>query len=419
MPEPEPQIPIDADELRPLKPKAQFRNRISGRVNARLFGYDADDSTEFLQAAMDASSTSVKVPYVSTGPWKTDPLTMRSNCRLKVHRGARIQAKDGYAADGNVLNGDAITRCGIVGSQGESVIEMLSEVLSVDGDGPHCVRFHGCTHGLIDGLTLRNSSGDGLYFGLNPVPCEDWLVKNLLVDTARRNGISITSGRRIHIRNTTIRNVGNGAGGASPKAGIDVEPNQASDPLTDLVFTNVLVEDVNQASFLVALNRCEATTEDVSILFDRCTGIGGNFGCRPHFDDPDDVGPIGLVEFRDCSFQDTIWQGIWCDWDVRVAINLRFTRCTLSNVGTASGKIPIVIDINNVPATFQASTGGIHFDDCIIYDNRNRDPIAFNLTDVADPDTRVTGNITVYNNQIAAGIFDAGITGLTVRVVHP
>lgn len=87
------------------------------------------------------------------------------------------------------------------------------------------------TNVSISGLTIKDCWGDCIYIGTNS---ENVLVENCTLDHGRRQGISVTSGKHIIIRNLKIMNVS----GTSPEYGIDVEPN------TGGIVDNVIIDNV-------------------------------------------------------------------------------------------------------------------------------------------------------------------------------
>ena len=77
---------------------------------------------------------------------------------------------------------------------------------------------------IVKDSSFYNFRGDGIYFsyvGTTENANDNILIKNCLVDTVHRNGISITRGKNVIIDGCTIRNTtGNSLG-----AGIDIEPD--------------------------------------------------------------------------------------------------------------------------------------------------------------------------------------------------
>lgn len=388
-------------------------SRGGNRCNIRHFGFDASDATTAVQAALDSGSAAVEVPYLSGAEVLVQPLTMPSNKTLYLNGGHLKSHSTGYGIeDANLLTVALKTNFAIVG-EGAATIEMRRVE---DTEQAHCIDIIGSTKGLVENLTLKNGDGDGLYIGPDitgdRVPSEDITAKGLIIDAARRNGISITAARRVLIKDSTIQNVS----GTSPQASIDIEPNDESDPCVDITVRNVRSVDTTQCGFLVSVSQQDSTSEAMSILFDQCSVVGPTvFGIRAVHIDPDDNGASGTIEFRDITIRDTSWQGIWPNWEVNAAATLRFTRCVVHGP-TLSAKIPIHMDLHNTVSA--ASTGGIVFDNCWIIDTVDRDPITFTADEgLEDPDLRVTGTIYVVNPNLPLGAYDAGITGLTVTVV--
>ena len=63
-------------------------------VNATQWGYDDQDATECLQAAIDSGATRVIVPYMNT-PWIVRPITFISNQEIIFDPGVIVIAKEG------------------------------------------------------------------------------------------------------------------------------------------------------------------------------------------------------------------------------------------------------------------------------------------------------------------------------------
>ncbi len=70
----------------------------------------------------------------------------------------------------------------------------------------------------IKGLTVKDCWGDCIYIGGN---CEEVYIENCKLDNGRRQGISITSAKKVTIKDCVITNVS----GTAPEYAIDVEPN--------------------------------------------------------------------------------------------------------------------------------------------------------------------------------------------------
>lgn len=95
------------------------------------------------------------------------------------------------------------------------------------------VRFHGAHNSSIEGLTIQDCWGDCIYVAGNS---KNILINNCILEGGRRQGISITSGEDVAIRDCNITKIG----GTSPGYGIDVEPNK-NDTCRGIVIERVRV----------------------------------------------------------------------------------------------------------------------------------------------------------------------------------
>lgn len=76
-----------------------------------------------------------------------------------------------------------------------------------------------CKNVDIYDLTIRDCWGDCIYIGTEST---DVRINNCTLEHGRRQGISITSARKVQIENCVISNVG----GTAPEYAIDIEPNK-------------------------------------------------------------------------------------------------------------------------------------------------------------------------------------------------
>lgn len=83
---------------------------------------------------------------------------------------------------------------------------------------------------------ITQTWGDGIYIGQsNNIPSENISIFNAVIDDVRRNGISITSGKKVNIEDSYISNTN----GNSPESGLDIEPNTIYDQIEDIYIKNL------------------------------------------------------------------------------------------------------------------------------------------------------------------------------------
>ncbi len=131
---------------------------------------------------------------------------------------------------------------------------------------------------LIQNVTTSNFWGDGIYIGA----ADYSRLSRIFVDRCtsynnRRQGMSITSGQYIYVSNSEFT----GTNGTAPQAGIDVEPNTASDATQKvryLVIENCRFSgNTGSGVELVGTVYDDSTPENSSILYatvSRCTAAG-------------------------------------------------------------------------------------------------------------------------------------------------
>lgn len=90
---------------------------------------------------------------------------------------------------------------------------------------------------FIDYLECNNFWGDGVYIGKTAVSTTNNNIKinKIKVDNNRRQGMSLVTADGLFIDSIITTNTN----GTSPQAGIDIEPNDASDILSNIVINNI------------------------------------------------------------------------------------------------------------------------------------------------------------------------------------
>lgn len=96
---------------------------------------------------------------------------------------------------------------------------------------------------------ITESYGDGIMVGSeNGGFSENVLIKGGWIDTSRRNGISITSGKKVTVQNILVSNTY----GHEPEAGIDIEASWNKDILSDINVKDVCT--YNNSSMGISIN---------------------------------------------------------------------------------------------------------------------------------------------------------------------
>jgi hypothetical protein len=369
-------------------------------ASAAWWGFSEEDSTQFLQAAINAGAKTVVIPYMGN-PWIIRPIKLRSNITLLFEPGVVVQAKRGEFKG----RGDSLFRADdqtdiVLRGYGARLVMWKQDYQSdayEKAEWRMGVSLRGCSRVTIEGLRIDKTGGDGVYVGATEKQpyCEDVVIRDVQCVDNHRQGISVISAENLLIENCLLA----GTDGTAPQAGIDLEPNKPEERMINCVTRNCIIEDNTGAGILIylgAMKSKEKPVEPVSIVFENChIRSGKTIGV--HVAGILDGGPGGTIEFRDCTIENTPRMGIAVSGKSADAARLRFVNCNLKNVHTSS-------DHPNTPIYYRlygpdviTRDGGLDFINCYLYDEKDR-PVAF-----IDPDKQkqklfdIKGEVEVVN----------------------
>jgi len=127
----------------------------------------------------------------------------------------------------------------------------MENITAIGGfESRHGLRFDRVQDFTVSGLTIRNTQGDGIYLGAESTVGinQNVTIQDVVIDDAFRNGISVISARGVLIDNATIINTD----GTAPRAGIDFEPNFATQRIVDVTVRNSIIA-TNGSSGILAV----------------------------------------------------------------------------------------------------------------------------------------------------------------------
>ena len=256
---------------------AKVENCEIDRANVSWWGKDPEDSTRFLQAAINSKARTVVLdPGLKI--WNTLPLKGRSALTLVVPEGVELKAKRGAFHHRN----DCLVkfdRCENVTLTGGGRISMWFEDYTNKNkyawsEWRHAVALLGCRNVLIEKLYICDSGGDGVYVGeQNPVSaCEDVIIRDVVFSRNNRQGISVISAERLTVERCVMENTC----GTPPMSGIDFEPNGGLDRLRDITVRDCIVRGNRGCGFEFAIGNLNAMSPEVSIRLENCLSQGNS-----------------------------------------------------------------------------------------------------------------------------------------------
>lgn len=415
-------VAVFSDEsLLPNLPNPQAVAEIgSGRrtvANAAWWGFDAEDATETLQQAIDSGAAKVVVPYMGQ-PWILRPVRLRKDLELSFEPGVLVLAKQGEFRGGGDSLFSAIDVSDVRIRGYGATLRMRKKDYQREpyekAEWRMGLRIMGCRRVTIEGLRVESSGGDGIYIGSSGKNrwCEDIVVRNCVCDDNHRQGISVISAVHLLIENCRLSRTD----GTPPEAGIDFEPDSPDERLVNCVVRNCVFEHNSGHAILVYLKPLGSTSEPVSIRFENCVSRMGKAGMSPDdFHDSGlagwsgmsvgaarDDGPQGLVEFVNCTAENTGREGAKVFDKSADSVKVRFVNCNFRNAWVSrhrefSGpRVPILIHLRRPELT--RKPGGVEFVNCHVYDDTYGPAVQFEDDSGEHSLHDISGRIVVHNH---------------------
>ena len=303
----------------------RVRNGELTEARVSWWGFDASDSTPFIRAAL--SSGAKKVIFdKAEGPWQTLPLVVEGvdGLELFFEPGVELVAKRGEFKG---VRDALLTVCNSKGvkvsGRGATLRMWRGDYTAAPyekGEWRHALSLKNAADIYVEGLRLEESGGDGIY--VNDV--KGCVIRDVVCDRNMRQGISVISAEDLLIENCTLSNTK----GAPPEAGIDFEPNSASERIVNCVMRNCTIFGNAGNGIEMYLNPLDATCPDVSLLFEDCRVSGSKWGFCLSSDDSPLRSLKGEVVMRRCVF-DRPEKGARIFEVPEMPVKLRFEDCVL------------------------------------------------------------------------------------------
>lgn len=312
-------------------------------AKASSWGFDPADSTEFLQKALDSGVKRLVID-AGNGPWIVRPLVIRSNQEIILEEGAEILAKRGeYKGLRDSLitlpNSENIV---IRGLGKGATLRMWKVDYQTDAyqkaEWRNCVAVRGAKNVVIENLVLADSGGDGVCVGSvtgrdfigqdyqRGTPAANITLRKLICDGNHRQGMSICSVEGILIEDCVLKNTS----GTAPQAGIDFEPDQPKDRLTNCIMRNCRSENNAGCGYTVYLPSHAGCPVPFGLLFENCVSVGNRQqGMCLIFSAAKDRVLKGSTVVRNCSFENDRGGGISVGEKIMGGPSLKFENTTV------------------------------------------------------------------------------------------
>ena len=271
----------------------------ASEVKVSSFGYDSEDSTEFIQKALASGAKKVILDR-QAGPWYTLPLKMPSNIEFVLEPGVELVAKRGAfrGIRDYLLELSSVTNVIVRGGEGSALRMWKCDYQKPPyepGEWRHALTLRkGCRNILVENLRMLQSGGDGI-----GVSGTDITIRNCVCDGNHRQGMSVFDVENLLVENCVFSNTS----GTAPQAGVDLEPDHGYQKLKNIVFRNCVSYGNAGAGFLTCLIQLTGDSAPVDITFENCrswsTRLDTVVVCKTELG----MRPVtGQVRYVNCAF---------------------------------------------------------------------------------------------------------------------
>lgn len=320
---------------------------LQGSVAASSFGWNAEDATACLQAAIDSGAPRVVIDR-QAGDWIVEPVTLRrSNQEVVIADGVTVRAKRGAFkrkyGDSLFTIPTGATNVTLRG-EGTAVLAMNKRDYRntdeyVRSESRHCISVRGATNVAVRALTILSSGGDGVCVGTG---ARHVRLDRLVCRDHHRQGISVIGAADMLVTNCSFDDTE----GTAPMCGVDLEPGKPWNLLENIVFEDCTFSGNANSGIKVHLNYMDETSRPVSVTFRRCVSRGnGRYGIKVTCIRPWGRAVRGKVTFEECTTADNGAPAVFMTKVRSPQLDVVFRNCSLDAKGWASLVKIVKVDI--------------------------------------------------------------------------
>ena len=366
-------------------------------AKAHWWGFNKEDSTKALQAALDSGAKKVYIEKMAS-PWVTGPLVVPSDIEIYFADGVIVQAKKGVWQE---KRGRRFVqrRMFEIHQKKNVVLEGKGKVKlifprSEQKDHRHTISILDSDNVKIKNFEIAYGGGDCVYVG--SLNCRNILLEDLDCHHGWRQGLSVTGCHNLTVRNCKF----NDTKGTAPECGIDLEPNYPDGVtgLTKILFENCEFNRNNLSGFYVSNN----SKQKIELIirnseFKDNINSGFTTGHVGHHQTPND-GKRGYVILSNCRFSGNKYS------QLGLTHYLPGVKQVIENcvIDTRGGKTAGLILSNSTKENIK----DLVIRNLTVIDDENRPPIVFTSrygNGLIDP---VIENITIQNSKGVKRSFD-------------
>jgi hypothetical protein len=376
---------------------AEVREGRRHEARASWWGFDANDSTAFLQEAINSRVKRLIIDR-QPSPWATRPLTGVSDQEIVFESGTELVAlKGAYRGRGDCLL--TFRQCQRVTVRGEKagagelpVVRMRKgDYLSAayeKSEWRHGLALFGCRDVRIEDLRIEQTGGDGIYLGAGPdgTPNRDVTIRGVDCNGNHRQGISVISAENLLIDRCLLRNTK----GTAPAAGIDFEPNDPADVLVNCVVKDCVASANAGTAYQICPQSLAGRSAPVSIVLDNCVSRG-NAQHAVHLCSAAKDPPAGRLRITRFLAEGDAMSGLAVQFNPYDAIRIELDDVTFRDCAKADPFFaPLYLQATDLP---DRPAGNLHFNRVTVKDEVDRPPFFVRARQGSRP-AAVTRDIT-------------------------
>ena len=316
------------------------------------------NDTTALQNAINSTASNGNILQLLAGNFSSGPLTIPSNANIQLVAGVTVNFTGGSSHFMTFYNANNVTISGAGAA---------TSVFDMHRSGADCFRVQNATNVTISGVSGNNAGEDGLYVRtVTSVTVNDCIFNN-----NTRQGSSIT-GLVNHVYYNRCHFTG--TNGAPPGAGIDIEPNAATEFLEDIIITDCFSTNTQGDGILFSLWQMNNTAPPVSITVIRHNSTGNGAGANQGFAgyrflNAAPTNAQGFILLQDCSTTNAAYWGVGFyhgNWQANgcaaIFKNLTITNPNRSGPESSSGNSSAIM----MGGSSTSALGNAHFINCNI-----------------------------------------------------
>lgn len=375
-------------------------------VLASSFGYNAIDATSAFADAIASDNDTIIIDTQPT-PWivETNTFANLQNKKIIFEPGVVVQAKEGafLGAGDNLMRLIRPVNVELIG-YGATLRMNRSEYLLLKGEWRHSIGLREATNVSVRGFKIEESGGDAIYIGGVDIGTysQNISIRDITIDGAKRQGISVVSAEDVCIDNVDISNIK----GTIPETGIDFEPNKIVDRIVNVTLSNSRIHNNNHSGIALAMGKLISTSIPISITVKNIYLSTNHDISNPFINTEISMGayrhsPVGgSVLFENITLDGSQW-GLMNSRKPADAYHVTFRNVLVKNALQAStDKLPIYpIKLTTPSFSDPSNLGGFHFENIYLQYETPVAPVKIlghsTLIELRD----VTGKVTIVNKN--------------------